>query len=181
MDLVFSQHVCGLILRPKAPVEPASIFSVNGLRIHLLVFVCDLINRSLSVLNHIIEELDRFFVLLQSPVKIIPAEHIHKLGDLIKHIGLFPGTAVSVSSIPGNCLHVFHKVFFCVNRGDARLIHDFLIYPECQIAGIARDADDISFIICYHVFHISLGKIVNDIICHDCIVQPFQPSGIFKG
>ena len=180
MDLVSSQHICLCIICSKAPHEPASVFSVIDLRIHLLIFISDLLDGCFFISNQIVEELNCFLVFLFGPVKIIAAEHVYKLCKLVKCISFLPGTAVAESSVLGNSLHILHEILFCINGFDSDLIHDLLIYPECKISCIAWNTDNVSVLICDHILYISLGKLISDIICHYCIIQSFQPSGIFK-
>ena len=126
------------------------------------------------------QELNCFLIFLFCPVKVITAKHIYKLCKFIKYIGFFPGTAISVTSVFRNCFHILHEVFFCVNRFDSYFIHNFLIYPESKISGISWNTYDVSVFICNHISNITLSKLINDIICHNCIIETFQPSGILE-
>ena len=176
MDLVISQHTGFLVISSKSPHEKASNFSIIDLRVHLLIFVCDLIDRCLVIIHHIFHELNGFFVFSLCPVKIISTEHIYKLCNLIVCIGFFPGSAVSISSVTRSCFHIFHEVFFCIDLCNSDFIHDFLIYPESQVSGISRNTDNVTVFICDHILQITLCKLTTDIFCHNCVVQTFQPA-----
>ena len=126
------------------------------------------------------KELNCFFIFFFCPVEVVTAKHIYKLCNFIKCICLFPGTAVSETSIFWNCFHVFHEIFFCINGFDSHLIHNFLIYPKCKISCISRNSYNISILICDHILNITLRKLINDIICHNRVIQTFQPSGILE-
>ena len=90
MDLVISEHIRIRIVGSSSPHKPAAVFSIDCLRIHLLILVRKLIKRGITLLDKLMKEFHRLLVVRICPVVVISAKHIDKLCNLIEYICFFP-------------------------------------------------------------------------------------------
>ena len=180
MYLIRSQHACLVVVRSQAPHEQAAVFPVIEFRIHLLIFVSDLIDGRITFFHHLMNEFHRFPVGRIRPVEIVAAEHIDKLRYFIEYISLLPGTAVAVSTVSGSRLQILHEIFLRIHGSDPCLIQNLLVHPEGQITRITGYPDDLSVFVGDHIRHIPLREFTPDILCHHRIIEPFQPSRILE-